>query len=120
MPERLHPFIISSGSWLVWAVLVLAFSVLLLIEVEHRQMGQRRRDLWRAIPHAIGSGFRSGLRGYFAPLHMAPWQAAWRAYRDPARRWWSPLAAWVNTIERIAFGPAPSSSRDGERNGPVA
>ena len=73
-----------------------------------------------AVAKAMRSGFRSGLRGYFAPLHKAPWRAAWCAYQDPAGRWWSPLAAWVSSIERITFGPSPSSSRDRERNGPVA
>lgn len=119
MPERLLSFVHSPGPWLFWAVLILGVSVLVLIEVEYRQTGERRRDLWCAVARGILSGVRSGVRGYFAPFHKAPWQAAWRAYQDPAGRWWSPLAAWVNTIERIAFGKASPSIRDGERNGPV-
>ncbi|UCV03283.1 hypothetical protein [Dechloromonas denitrificans] len=120
MPEKLPLFIHSLGPWLFWAVLILGVSVLLLIEVEYRQSGKPRRDLWRAVANGIWSGFRSGVRGYFAPFHKAPWLAAWRAYQDPAGRWWSPLAAWTNAIERIAFGKAPSSTRNGERNGPAA
>lgn len=49
---------------------------------------------------------------------VGPWRAAWRAYRDPAGRWWSPLAAWVEAVERIAFGPQQSANCDGERDGP--
>lgn len=120
MPESLLSFMHSSNAWLVWVVLILVVSVLLLIEVDYRQTGQHRRDLWRAIANAMRSGFRSGLRGCFAPLSKTPWLGAWRAYRDPAGRWWSPLAAWVNTIERIAFGSAPASNRDDEPNEPVA
>lgn len=122
MLELHFSFMHSSKPWLFWGVLifVIVISFLLLIEVEHRQTGLRRYDLWLAAAKAVGSGFRSGLRGYFAPLHKAPWRAAWCAYQDPAGRWWSPLAAWVSSIERITFGPSPSSSRDRERNGPVA
>lgn len=115
MPERLISFADSPGPWLFWALLILGVSVLLLVEIEYRRTGQRRRDLWRAIAHGGSSGFRSGVRGYFAPFHKAPWQAAWRAYQDPTGRWWSPLAAWANTIEQIAFGQASTSTRDDER-----
>jgi len=121
MPELLFSFMHSPKPWFFWVVLIFVVSFLLLIEVEYRQTGQRRLDLWRAVAKAMRSGFRSGLRGYFAPFHKAPWRAAWRAYQDPAGRcWWSPLAAWFSSIEGIAFGPSPSTSRDSERNGPVA
>lgn len=120
MPDRFLSFMDSPGPWLFWGVLIMVGSILLLVEAGHHLTGQERRSLWRAVARGMWSGFRSGLRGYFAPFHKAPWQAAWRAYRDPAGRWWSPLAAWANAIERIAFPPAPSSIRDGERNGPVA
>lgn len=120
MPELLFSFMLSCKPWLFWVVLIFVVSFLLLIEVEYRQTGRRRLDLWCAVAKAMRSGLRSGLRGYFAPFHKAPWRAAWRAYQDPAGRWWSPLAAWVSSIERITFGPSPSSSQDRERNGPVA
>lgn len=120
MTDRLLSFMDSPGPWLFWMLAIFVVSLLLLIEVEHRQAGQRRRDLWRAVASGMRSGFRSGLRGYFAPFHKAPWRAAWRAYRDPVGRWWSPLAAWVNAVERIAFGPPPSLPPDAERDGPRA
>lgn len=120
MPEILFSFMYSSKPWLFWVVLIFVISFLLLIEIEHRQTGRRRYDLWCVAAKAVGSGFRSGLRGYFAPFHKAPWRAAWCAYQDPAGRWWSPLVAWINSIERITFGPSSSTSWDGERNGPVA
>lgn len=91
MPDLLSSFVHSPEAWLFWA-LILGGSVLVLVEIEYRRTGQRRRDLWRAIAKGVGSGFRSGVRGYFASFHKAPWQAAWRAYQDPIRRWWSPLA----------------------------
>lgn len=120
MPDRLLSFIHSPGPWIFWIALIFGVSILLLIEVEYRQTGQRRRVLWRVFADAMRSGLRSGVRGYFAPFQKAPWQAAWLAYRDPAGRWWSPLEAWVNTFERIAFGQASTSTRDGEHNEPVA
>ena len=120
MTERLLSIMDSPGPWLFGMLLIFAVCLLLLVELEYRLTGQRRRDVWRVVANAMRSGFRSGVRGYFAPLRKAPWRAAWRAYRDPAGRWWSPLTAWVDAVERIAFGPAPSSTRDAERNGPVA
>lgn len=119
MTESLLSFMEAPGPGLFWILLIFAVSVVLLVEVEYRRTGQRRRNVWRAFAIAMRSGFRSGMRGYFAPFCKAPWLAAWRAYRDPAARWWSPLAAWVDTIERIAFGPAQSSNRDVERNEPL-
>lgn len=118
MTERLLSTMDSPGPWLFWMLAIFIVSLLMLIEVEHRQTARRRRDVWRTLANAMRAAFYSGMRGYFAPLHKAPWHAAWRAYRDPAGRWWSPLAAWVEAVERIASGPTPSSSRDGERDGP--
>lgn len=120
MTEHLLSFMDAPGPWILWILLIFAVSVVWLVEVESRRTRQRRRDVWLAFAIPMRSGFRSGMRGYFAPFRKAPWLAAWRAYRDPAGCWWSPLAAWVDTIERIAFGPAPSSNQDGDRNGPVA
>lgn len=119
MPESVLSFMHSPGPWLFWIGLIMGVSALLLVEVEHQLTGQKRRELWCAFAHGIRSGLRSGLRGYFAPLHKAPWQAAWRAYRDPAGRWWSPLAAWANSIERIANGKAPSANPNGKLDEPI-
>lgn len=120
MTDHLLSFMESPGPWLVWILAIFIVSLLLLIEIEHRQSAHRRRDLWCAFGQGMKGALGSGVRGFFAPIYPAPWQAAWRAYRDPAGRWWSPLAAWVNAVERIAFGPPPSSPPDAERDGPRA
>jgi len=108
----------SSGPWVLWMLTIVVASVLMLIGVEDRQTARRRRVVWRKVANAMRIAFCSDVRAYFAPLHIAPWRAAWRAYRDPAGRWWSPLAAWLEAVEPIASGPAQSSKRDGEGDGP--
>jgi hypothetical protein len=120
MTDCLLSFMESPGPWLFGMLAIFVVSLLLLIEVEHHQSAHRRRDLWRAFGQAMQAALASGVRGFFAPVYPAPWRAAWRAYRDPASRWWSPLAAWVNAVERIAFGPPPSSPPNAERDEPRA
>lgn len=117
MTEHLLPIMEAPGAGLFWILLIFAVSVVLLVEVEYRRTGLRRRDVWRAFVNAMHSGFRSGIRGYFAPFSKAPWLAAWRAYRDPVGRRWSPLTAWVDAVERIAFGQSSSTTRDDDHNG---
>lgn len=46
--------------------------------------------------------FRRSLRGYFAPLRLSPWQAAWRAFVSPASRWSAPFTAWLAEIDRLS------------------
>ncbi len=53
----------------------------------------------------ILTGFKTGCaeawRGYFAPLRVSPWRAAWAAGHQPGTRWFSPITAWLDEINRI-------------------
>jgi hypothetical protein len=99
-------FFLTHTEILVWAGAIFIVSLLLVIELTYRRNPDGGRlGLYRTLGQALISGFRSGIRGYFAPLRAAPWQAAWRAYRDTSSAWWAPLAAWGNTLEQISFGP---------------
>jgi hypothetical protein len=105
---------------LIWASAIFIISLLLLVELAYRQNPEGGRSgIYRMFGQAVIAGFRSGIRGYFAPLHAAPWQAAWQAYRERSAVWWEPLAAWFSTLEQISFGPAQHPDRKSTSDGPV-
>ena len=106
---------------LIWACAIFIVSLLLLVELAYRQNPEGGRSgIYRMFGQAVIAGFRSGIRGYFAPLHAAPWQAAWRAYREKKNSvWWAPLAAWGTMLEQISFGPAQNPDRKSTSDGPV-
>ena len=54
----------------------------------------------------LKTGAAEAWRGYFAPLRLAPWRAAFDAGRAPGRRWFSPFTAWFDEIERIIYAAA--------------
>ena len=57
---------------------------------------------------AFLDGFRIGCkqawRGYFAPLRLSPWRAAFEAAKRPGAEVFSPAMAWVDEINRIMKG----------------
>jgi len=106
---------------LIWAGAIFIISLLLLIELAYRRnLEGGRLGICRMFGQAVIAGFRSGIRGYFVPLHAAPWRAAWRAYRGERNSvWWAPLAAWFSTLEQISFGPTQNPDRKSTSDGTI-
>lgn len=98
---------------LIGLLAIFVVSFLLLVEIAHWQEPENGRSkVYRILLHAFVTGLRSGIRGYFALLTAAPWRAAWLAHRQNHTDWWSPLTAWMNTVEKITFGSTEDPSQE--------
>lgn len=58
--------------------------------------------LWQSFRQGVIEGWR----GYFAPLRLSPWQAAWLAGKQTGATWSTPIRAWFAEIDQIVVeGP---------------
>ena len=99
----------TDGQLLILGALIFAFFVLamLLLSVCLPIQDGEKPTLGRILAElrsAFFRGMREGIRGYFAPLRISPWRAAWRAARSPDASWGAPFKAWLGEIERITKG----------------
>ncbi len=54
-------------------------------------------------PSLLTTSLRRALRGYFAPLHPAPWRAAWAARAS----FTGAVSAWFSALGRLTDGGKP-------------